>query len=320
LSSDAPTPIFGYDIHAGQPAQPIATVDTPFQGGAFRWLHFDQAASGLPAWCARHMPPLAAASLLAKKVRPRADLLDDGLMLTLRGINLNEGAEVEDMVSLRLWVTDELIVTVRNRRIFAVEDMRTEIDSGTIPASPAAFVARLVEDLIDRIETISLQLEERTDDLEDQVYEGGADTLPDLAPERRAAIKLLRHIRPQTDALQLLPALDTDLITATLRPRLRETANKATRSVEELQEVRERLNALSEHLDLMQTARLGRNGYILSVVAAIFLPLGFLTGLFGVNVGGLPWVDWQWGFVSLCGAMAVLGILTYAIFRWLRWF
>ena len=83
--------------------------------------------------------------------------------------------------------------------------------------------------------------------------------------------------------------------------------------------MRERLTAISDHLDLVQTARMGRNGFALSVIAVIFLPLGFLTGLFGVNLGGIPGAQSSVGFFLLCVALAALGVGLYILMRWRRW-
>ena len=141
-----------------------------------------------------------------------------------------------------------------------------------------------------------------------------------LAPLRRSVIKLRRHIGPMSDALKSLATIETVLIPKKLRHRLRDTANRATRSVEEVHEVSDRLMALGQHIDLNNDTRLARNSYVLSVVAAIFLPLGFLTGLFGVNVGGMPGVDSELGFLVLCLAMAAVGGLGYLILRWIKWF
>jgi zinc transporter len=59
--------------------------------------------------------------------------------------------------------------------------------------------------------------------------------------------------------------------------------------------------------------------YVLSIVAAIFLPLGFFTGLMGINVGGMPGVEDGaafWVVVGMCvGLMLILGV----IFRWKKW-
>ena len=59
--------------------------------------------------------------------------------------------------------------------------------------------------------------------------------------------------------------------------------------------------------------------YVLSVVAAIFLPLGFLTGLLGMNVGGLPGVESPYGFIfaSLLMVTATLGLISF--FKWKKW-
>ena len=57
----------------------------------------------------------------------------------------------------------------------------------------------------------------------------------------------------------------------------------------------------------------------LSIAAAVFLPLGFLTGLFGVNVGGMPGVDDPHAFAILCLAMVGLAAIMLAVLKWLRW-
>ena len=62
------------------------------------------------------------------------------------------------------------------------------------------------------------------------------------------------------------------------------------------------------------------NLYILSVIAAIFLPLGFLTGLLGINVGGIPGDQSPYAFAIFCGILSVLVILQILIFRKLKWF
>jgi zinc transporter len=78
--------------------------------------------------------------------------------------------------------------------------------------------------------------------------------------------------------------------------------------------------SLRAHVDSIHAARIGRNGYVLSVVAAIFLPLGFLTGLFGVNLGGIPGSSSPTGFFLLSVALVLIGIALWAVLRWRRWF
>ena len=129
-----------------------------------------------------------------------------------------------------------------------------------------------------------------------------------------------RHTAPQREALSRLAVSDAAFIPAAIRYDLREIANRNMRAVEDLDTVRDRVASLRAHIDSMHAARLGRNGFILSVVAAIFLPLGFLTGLFGVNLAGMPGADWPWAFAALAGATGTLGLGLWLWFRWQRWF
>ncbi len=314
-------PVSAYDIWPDGSARAADdNTATPCAGAALRWIHTDLTTPGLEEWCEANLPPLAGRTLLAARTRPRVDTHDDGLVITLRGINLNEGEEVEDMVSLRLWVTPTLIVSARKMRIFALDDLRDQIARNDAPPTAARMIARITESLIDRIETVSLDLEDRTSDMEIAVYDNNEGAPPELSRLRRSVITLRRHIGPLSDALAHLAIIDTPIIEKSFRNRLRHTANRAKRSVDEVHEVAERLNALSQHIDMHLDARLARNGYVLSVIAAIFLPLGFLTGLFGVNVAGMPGIDNSHAFAILTGAMAVIGVLLYLVLRLIRWF
>ena len=319
-TESGPQAIHAFDIRSdGTATRAPDLALTPDGDAAYRWLHFDLADPALDVW-AEQLPPLAARTLLAAKTRPRVTAHEDGLIVTLRGINLNAGAEVEDMVSLRLWVTPGLVVSVRRMRVFAMDDLRHDIIRGDAPPTPGRLLARVCENLVERIETVSVDLEDRADDLEELIYDEGGLDAPDLAHMHRMAIRLRRHIGPLSDALGELARIETPLLPHKMRDRLRENANRVIRSVEEVSEVRDRLQTLTTHLNLANDTRLGRNSYLLSVVAAIFLPLGFLTGLFGVNLAGMPGTDQPHAFALLCGGMGVLGVAVYLVLRWIKWF
>ncbi|EPX77672.1 zinc transporter ZntB [Litoreibacter arenae] len=287
----------------------------------FKWHHFELDDPKLPAWLDDHVPDIAAAALRQSETRPRCDHLGDGIILNLRGANLNEGQDVEDMVSLRLWVTKDMVVTVRMRRIFALEDIRQKISEGDGPESVGEFLVMLVTGLTDRIERTALRLAAATDSIEDAVL-GADDSDGDqasLGPLRRMAIKLRRYIGPQKDAMAKLAALESPILTDADRLELREPANRMALALEALDSVRDRLNSLQDHSDMQVALRQGRNGYVLSLIAGIFLPLGFLTGLFGMNVAGLPGTEWPMAFLVLCAVMLGVAIALLALFKWLDW-
>ncbi|MEO0620574.1 MAG: CorA family divalent cation transporter, partial [Pseudomonadota bacterium] len=101
---------------------------------------------------------------------------------------------------------------------------------------------------------------------------------------------------------------------------LRFAADRMARYVEDLDALRERAQVIAEELANTLSQRLDRNLYVLSIVSAIFLPLGFLTGLLGINVGGVPGVESGAAFWVVTAGLAALGVGALALFRWLRWF
>ena len=86
---------------------------------------------------------------------------------------------------------------------------------------------------------------------------------------------------------------------------------KNPRRLKLITKINELTNELSE--------KLNKNLYVLSLIAALFLPLGFITGLLGINVGGMPGVDDDMAFWIVCAISAAVLGAEYYLFRILRW-
>ena len=315
------TPLAAFDVRADGTAETANGTDVvPPDGFAYRWLHLSLADPALAEWAGAHLPPLARRALLADRTRPRMDLGDDGLSVTLRGINLNPGEESADMVSLRIWIGDRLIVTVRRQRVFAVEEERDRVEANDAPHSPGHLLVRITEGLVERVEQIAFDREDMADDMEDDVYEDDRQPGTDLVALRREIIKLRRHVLPLAETLEQIAVAETPLLAEDLRGRMRDTASHCKWALEELHEVDDRLDAMADHLEGVADARQEKNSFRLSIVAAVFLPISFMTGLFGVNVGGMPGINHPMAFWYLCGGMLVVAVVSAIVMRLLRWF
>lgn len=308
-------PISAYDIDPSGAA--TVAGDGPAQRG-YRWVQYSLDDPELPS-LAMTLPDIPAASLTAPETRPRCEPYGDGVIVNLRGINLNDDGPADQMVAVRLWVTKDLVVTVQARRVRALDALGQETAEGAAPATPMAFVAQLARKLMRRVRDEVFELSDRVDGMEDSVVDDGAPLPQALAEERRMAIRLRRYLGPQRDALDALVALDSPLMTEVLRAQLREQANLANLTVEELDALVARMTAVQDHHTAQAALKQGHNGYVLSIIAAVFLPLGFVTGLFGVNVAGMPGVETPWAFAALCAAMIVISVAALWGMRRLKW-
>ena len=293
--------------------------EPPKDGAHYRWLHLDLTDAYTSVWLREHLPEIPAEALLQSETRPRCDLWQNGMVLNLRGVNLNPNSDPEDMVSLRLWITETSIISARMRKVWAVDTIRETASAGKAPKSVGGFLVEILNGLTGRIETVSLDLEDQTDSLEEEIL-GGKSLAPGaLAGIRQAVIKMRRFVNPQREAVVALAGTEDWILTSDELGQLREASNRTRRTVEELDAVRDRLAALQEFVDADRAQVLGRNSYILSIVAAVFLPLGFLTGLFGVNVAGMPGTENEAAFWLLTALSVLAGVVILLVFKLSRW-
>ncbi len=286
------------------------------------WVHLDRNAPSAVAWIneASGLDTLTAEALLAEETRPRVFSEPRGMMVILRGVNLNPGANPEDMVGLRIWLEDHRIISVRYRRLMAVRDLRDRVDQGHGPRGPGDFLATIADRLGERMGPVIHDLGERLDALDLGLSEMEANVVrSELRGIRHAAIALRRYLSPQRDVLSRLQMEQSSWLSPANKLELREIADRTIRFVEELDEIRERALVLQDELITRLSEAMQKTMYILTVVAAVILPLSFVTGLLGVNVGGIPGDKTDNAFFILCGLLVVISVFEVWLFRKMKW-
>lgn len=283
----------------------------------FLWIGLNAHKTEARAWLYKEsgIHKLAAQALMAEETRPRALHIGQGLVINMRGVNLSPGAAPEDMVSARIWLEPQRLISVQMRRLKAIGDVRSMLlKPETMPVNVGSLLSAIATRLTDRMEPVILGASDKLDALEEESLEdSGKDIRVRLGRLRRESIILRRYIAPQRDLLNHLGADQAAPFDDKARLELRETADRVTRLVEELDAVRDRASVVSDQLADQRADDMNRNMLILSVVAAIFLPLGFLTGLLGINVGGIPGADNAaafWIVVILCVTLGG-ALMTY---------
>lgn len=291
-------------------------------GDGLVWVHLDWTIETAAEWIREEsgLDPLVAEALLAEDTRPRCAVFDTGVLVVLRGVNLNPGQDPEDMVSIRVWIEAERIVTACRQKLLAIQDQCDDLARGKGPRTAPGFLIRLAKRLTDRVHPVVDSIGETLDNLEDALVAGDLEALGEsLTPIRRQIIAIRRYLAPQRDALTRLVSEGEDLFDATQRARLREVAERIYRIVEELDAMRERAAVVQDERRTRISERMDRAIYILSIVATIMLPLTFVTGLLGMNVGGIPGEKVAWAFWAIVAGLAVVALVLVFFFRRIRW-
>ena len=286
------------------------------------WVHLNFEAPEAQRWIKEEsqLKDVVGDALLAEESRPRVTAFDDGLLIALRGVNLNPGADPDDMVSLRIWAEKNRIITTRRRKLLSVADLCSAIENGKGPETSGEFLEEVADRLMVRMGGVVDELEDKVAELEEAVLTAESHELrPMLASIRRDAINLRRYMAPQREAIARLQSEKISWLAEEDRIRLRETYDRLTRYIEDLDAARERAAVTHEELVSRLSEQMNNRMYVLSIVAAIFLPLGFLTGLLGINVGGIPGSAYKGAFAVFCLLLMGLVIVEIVIFKKKKW-
>lgn len=287
------------------------------------WVHLDYSHKLSQEWLhdKSGLDGVICDALTEEDSRPRCTPFQDGILLGLRGVNMNPGSNPEDMVGIRIWFENNRIISTRRRRLLSVSDIQTALEQGKGPESMGGFLAQLAGRVMERMRQVIDDLEDSVADLEDQVLTNENNLLrSQLADLRRQAISLRRYLSPQREALSRLLTEKIPWLEENERIRLREVSDQLARYLEDLDEARDRAAVTQEELLNRLSEQLNKKMYLLSIIAAIFLPLGFLTGLLGINVGGIPGAESSLGFSVFVLLLIIVVVFQLWLFKKKKWF
>ncbi len=311
-----------------------AELDTESFPGRLLWVHMDRAGAEGKLWLDEEsgLDPFVCDALFESvdmsterwinEGRPRCIVFEDGVIINLRGANLNPGAVANDMVVVRLWISSEKVISVRRRHLMAIDDIRERIGDGKGPRGPSEFVIMLATWLLERMGPVLANFQRLIDDLEEVVITArNIELRSQIVEIRRDAIAWRRHIAPQRQALRSLMTAEVPWLTENDRARLLDLIQDITRHVEDLDGVRERAIIIQDEISNQLSEQMNRTMFKLSLIAATFLPLGFITGLLGMNLVGvpIPGAGTPWAFWAVCILLTGVGGMAVLIFRRLRW-
>lgn len=300
----------------------------PGADGELLWLHLDRTAEGVVEWLQTEfrIPASTAALLTSDATRPRAFRDGQSLVATLRGINFNPGADPEDMVSLQLWSDGQRVVTLRRHPQQTPTDVMHEIDRGRGPRDAGALVTSFAEHMVHRMNKVIVDVNDEIDRLEatdlDARDRDKEDLLGRVAAIRRSSLALQRHMGPQHVALESISRDAPDWFEPHDRREITETIALLRRYLDDIDVSKESAVVLMDELRSRALARSEKTNRRLTLVATVFLPLSFLVGLFGINVGGMPWADVPGhpaGFWIVAGMCTGIAAVVVGLFRYWRW-
>ncbi len=198
---------------------------------------------------------------------------------------------------------------------------RLRQSAGRVRTAGADYLLYALLDLIvDHVFVTLERIGDATEALEDQAVGDPAPSVQAAISGLRREVTVLRKsVWPLREVLAGLQREGTPYVEDATRPYLRDATDHLVQIVEIVEALREVLGSVSDLYLSSLGMRQNEVMKVLTVVGTLFLPLGFLTGLYGMNFDVMPELHVRWGYVALLGVMAALATGTLVYFRRKGW-
>lgn len=278
-----------------------------------------------------NLHPLVLEDIVNVPQRPKVEEYDDQILIVSRMVMLEPVGKgfLSEQVSFILG--RHYLLTVQEEPehdSFSFVRERIRSNKGLIRKQGADYLAyALLDSIIDGFFPVLEAYGERLEDLENEVVEKPTrKTLEKIHTLKRELLTLRRSIWPQRDAINLLIRDSNNLISAEVRVYLRDCYDHAVQVIDMVETYRELASSLMDVYLSSVSNRMNEIMKTLTVISAIFIPLTFVAGIYGMNFNteispwNMPELNWYWGYPACLALMvAIAGVLVF--FFWRRgWF
>jgi zinc transporter len=287
----------------------------------FTWVHVKTSDSRIHEWLRNgvRISEAARAFLTEHDTRPRLHVAEDGVYGLLVDLQMNAPGESGGKGALHFFLDGTRLITVRNAPIQSTDRLRESIERGQAFGDTmvlfAALVRCMAEGLADKVEALTDQV----DDIEESVLSDrqSGDRI-ELSAVRRQLAELRRYINPERNVLSRLASLKQPWTSQAALDELAQAVESMNNIGLVLESLSDRAKLLQEEIASQMSEEMNRNLMLLSVLTAFLMPATLVSGVFGMNVAGLPGLKDGQAFWWVIGLMVVLGLVTLAALKRLR--
>lgn len=264
--------------------------------------------------------PLALEDVLNVGQRPKTEFHDDHLFVILPMLDTHHDRTREQVA---IFFSRDFVITFQERPGDVFDPVRRRIEAGgkRLFGRGADYLAyALIDAIVDSYFPLLEARSEEIDRIEDEVLHfAEQEQLTRMYELRREVRHLLRILWPLRDAVATLVRTDSDILSDDTRRFLTDTQDHAIQLLEMSETHRDTLTGLIELHMSLASARTNEVVNLLTIVSTIFIPLGFLAGLWGMNFDpdvspwNMPELSFYFGYPMALGLMLViaLGLLWY---------
>jgi magnesium transporter len=267
--------------------------------------------------------PLVQEDILNTQQRPKVENFEDYLFIVLKMISHDEKKDDVDVEQVSLILGKNFVITFQEKPGDVFEGVRERIrkGKGKVRGEGSDYLTyALIDAIVDSYFVILEKISEKVEDLESAVMDRPTPReLHRIHRLKSGVIFLRKSIWPLRDMMGALMRDGSGLIKEKVEPYLRDLYDHTMRVTDAIDTFREMLSGLLEVYMSSVSNRMNEIMKVLTIFAAIFIPLTFVAGVYGMNFEFMPELKWRMGYPMALAIMACVAGVMLLYFNRKRW-
>lgn len=273
--------------------------------------------------------PLALEDVINLGQRTKSEDFEDSLFIVMNHFSIEDetGSLAREQISLI--IQENTVLSVRELHSELFEPVLKRLRSGRVRirgGGPGYLAYTLIDTVVDHLFPVLESIGDRIEDVESSLLEKPTpEILNTLHGLKRELLMLRKSVWPLRDMLSSLQHTDNAIFSEETRVYLRDATDHTIMAVEIVETLREMVSSMMDLYLSSLSNKMNEIMKVLTIIATIFIPLGFIAGLYGMNFErsaspyNMPELGWYWGYPAAIGLMALVAGGLLIFFRRRGW-
>lgn len=259
------------------------------------------------------LPDSARNGLLAGPVVLHIDYDDGWLHGEISDTRHKHYTDAQEIGQFRFAFDATTLISARRHPLQSVDDVRRLVEQRKKAfRTPAELVESVVIHSLERLSVELMRIADDLDSIEDNIvgdaWHGERDRLGTV---RRQLVFIHRQVAGVSGLFRHIEHVRHDDMPDAIADMVARLSHRSVALLQDSEQVQSRARLLQDELMARLSAESNRLLYVLSVMTAVLLPMTIISGLFGMNVGGLPLLESRGGFWIVTAVAFVVAAIVY---------
>jgi magnesium transporter len=267
--------------------------------------------------------PLVLEDIVHTGQRPKLEDFGSHVFVVLKMLYYDKEKNELEAEQVSVIFGENFVISFQERVGDIFEPLRERIrqSKGRVRKAGADYLAyTLIDSIVDRYFVILEQLGERIEDTEQELATNPtAETLQCIRAFKKEMIFLRKSIWPLREVVNSLERGESSLIQESTGIYLRDVYDHTIQIIDTVESYRDMLSGMLDVYLSSISNKMNEVMKVLTIFAAIFIPLTFVAGVYGMNFSFMPELGWHWGYFAVLLVMAAIGATMIVYFKRKRW-